>query len=483
MKILLINPQRMLKNPKNQYTSIPIGLISLASFLQINGYETEVLDTIGEDLKNYEPHNEVYRCGMSNHKVCSVVENYKPDVVGISCSFTPRFPNVVQIARLVKQFNPNIPVVVGGMHATVCAEDVLKEPSIDFVIMGEAEVPFLNLLEKLKTPPIKGEDLHAVSFRVPEGIWVSKERTLIDNLDSLPIPAYDLIPMEKYFRSGVKRDSLTEEKRQSSVVTSRGCPFQCSFCSSQSMWGNVCRQRSPMHILSEIEMLLNSYGVKEIAFEDDNLTLNKDRISQLCREIIHRNLKFKWTTPNGIHIANLDLPLIRLMKSSGCKRLNFGIESGDEHILNDVMNKKISLSKIKEVVKMCSDEGIVTLGYFVLGMPGETEQSLIRTIEFAKSLSLHEIGLFVATPFPQTTLEKMCKEGGYLKKDYREIKAEDDIENQIFFETPMLPTEKLIFYKNVFLKEFYKKKVFERPFYYTKRAFKNPRIVRKLWQG
>jgi len=482
MKILLINPQRMLKNPKNQYTSIPIGIISLASFLQINGYETRVLDTVGEDLKHFEPYNGVYRCGLPNHKVCQELENFKPDIVGIAASFTPRFPNVVQIARLVKDFNKTIPVIVGGMHATVCPDEVLKELSIDFVIMGEAEIPLITLIEKLRNHNIKGEELHAISFRTPEGIWVSKERTLIDNLDAMPTPAFDLIPMEKYFRSGIKRDSLTEERRQVSVITSRGCPFQCTFCSSQSMWGNLCRQRSPMHILTEIEMLINSYGVKEIAFEDDNLTLNKDRIHELCREIIHRNLKFKWTTPNGIHIANLDLPLIRLMKSSGCRRLNFGIESGDPHILNDVMNKKISLDKVKEVVKMCSDEGITTLGYFVIGMPGETEESLKRTIDFATSLPLNEIGVFMATPFPKTELEKMCIDNNYLKKNYLEIKAEDDIENQIFFETPMLSTEKLLHYKNLFFKEFYQKKIFEKPFYYANRAFKNPRIVRRLWQ-
>ena len=480
MKILLINPQRMLKNPKNQYTSIPIGLISLASFLQINGYETEVLDTIGEDLKNYEPFNGVYRVGLSNHKVIKCIEASKPDVVGISCAFTPRFPNVVQISRLVKQFNPNIPVIVGGMHATVCADKVLQEPSIDFVVMGEAEFPVMNLLEKLKTNTLKGEELKGISFRTPEGIFINKERVLLDNLDVLPIPAYDLIPMEKYFRSGVRRDALTEEVRQTSVITSRGCPFQCTFCSSQSMWGNVCRQRSPMHILAEIEMLLNSYGVKEIAFEDDNLSLNKDRIHQLCREIIHRNLKFKWTTPNGIHIANLDKSLLRLMKSSGCRRLNFGIESGDEHILNDVMNKKISLDKVREVVKIAQDEGIVTLGYFVIGMPGETKESLQRTIEFAKSLALHEIGVFVATPFPQTQLERECRDKGYLKKDFTDIIAEDDIENQIFFETPMLPTETLLYYKSIFLKEFYKKKIFEKPFYYIKRALKNPKLLWKI---
>ena len=230
-------------------------------------------------------------------------------------------------------------------------------------------------------------------------------------------------------------------------------------------------------------MLIMNYGIKEFSFEDDNLTLNKDRIVQLCREIIHRNIHIKWNTPNGVHISTLDLPLIRLMKSSGCRRLNFGIESGDENILK-IMNKQISLDKVREVLKMCRDEGIVTLGYFVLGMPGETPESICKTIDFAKSLPLDEIGLFIATPFPATQLEKECKEKGYLKKEYTEISAEDDIENQIFFETPELPVEKLISYKNLFLKEFYKKKVFERPFYYLKRISKDLKLIRRfLWLG
>lgn len=476
MKILLINPQRMLKNPKNQYTSIPIGLISLASFLQFNGYHTEILDTIGEDLKHFEKIGEVYRVGLNSNKVCQYIKDYNPDVVGISCSFTPRFPNVKEISTIVKALNPNTPVIVGGMHATVCAEEALKEPTIDYVVMGEAEYPFVNLLLNLGKE-ITPENTKAISYKTKDGLYISKDRALLDNLDTLPMPAYDLIPLEKYFK--VKRDSLTEEKRHVSMITSRGCPFQCTFCSSASLWGNVCRQRSSMHILIEIEMLLNNYGVKEIAFEDDNLTLNKDRIHELCREIIHRNLKFKWTTPNGVHIANLDIDLIRLMKSSGCRRLNFGIESGDEEILK-IMNKNISLEKVKEVIKMCQDEGITTLGYFVLGIPGETPTSLERTMAFAKKLPLNEIGLFIATPFPHTQLEKECREKGYLKREYTEIKAEDDIENQIFFETPMLPTEKLIYYKDLFFKEFYKTKVFEKPFYYLKRVCKNPGLIRRL---
>lgn len=478
MKVLLINPQRNLKNPHTQFASPPVGLAGLASYLQLNGYETELVDMVGEDLRNYELlDNGIYRCGMGNNKLIKIVENFKPDVVGISCSFTPRLNNVLEIARRIKQYNRNIITIVGGMHATTSPETLLSKQTIDYVIMGEGEIPLFILLEKLRVKE-SPTDIKGISFRQNGKIMISRDRALLDVLETLPMPAYELLPMEKYFRY-TKRDNLMVDRRHTSVITSRGCPFNCSFCSSAIFWGQLWRARHFMHVLTELELLVENYKVREIAFEDDNMSLDKPRMMAMCGEMIHRNLNLRWSTPNGIHIATLDLELIRIMKKSGCVRLNFGIESGDEAILANAMNKKIDLAKTKEVIRMCHEEGIITLGYFILGMPGETPQSLEKTIAYAKSLALDEIGLFIATPFPKTVLEASARTNGYLKKEYTGILAEDDIESRVFIETPMLSTEKLLYYKQLFIKEFYKKKIRQNPLYYCKRVLRSPKL---LWK-
>jgi len=477
-KVLLVNPPRNLRNPNNSFTSIPTGIAGLASFLSINGFAVDIFDMIGEDPRRSEKKaNGVYRVGTSGDRLVEKLIKFKPTLVGISCSFTPRFSNVKDVADIVKIWNPECKVVVGGMHATVAVEQVLETESIDYVIMGEAEIPMSELLMKLHKKETDFDKVRALSYRGR----ISTERVLIDDLNALPLPAYEMLPMDNYFNL-TKRDSLTTEKRAVSVITSRGCPMQCTFCSSFQLWHNKWRPRSVAHIMAELDFLKRMYDVKEISFEDDNLSLDPARLNQLCGEMIHRNLGVKWNTPNGIAINGLTPDLLKVMKQSGCTRLNFGIESGDEHILNDVMKKQLNLDKIRTVVGQAHDIGLITLGYFVIGMPGETDDSINRSIDFAKSLKLDEIGVFIATPFPKTGLEQMCKDNNLLKKSYLEIEAEDDIENHVFFETPEMPAEKLNKHKDSFFKEFYKHKLLEQPFYYVSRLIHNPKLLRRLWQ-
>jgi anaerobic magnesium-protoporphyrin IX monomethyl ester cyclase len=481
--ILLITPQRNLRRPGYQYLSMPMGLAQIASMLQIQGYVVEILDTPIEGYNNWERQpNGVYKCGLSNDEVKKRVLEFKPDVIGISNHFTARSGNVASMARAIKEVT-KVPIVVGGMHATVCTEQVLQESAIDFVILGEAEVPFLNLINKIKNNETDFDKLQAIAFKRDGQTFISSERVLIDNLNSLPLPAYEILPMDKYFRINPGRDGMTSERRYASIITSRGCPHLCTFCSSKNIWSNKWRFRDPNNILAEIELLTRAHDIKEISFEDDNLTLDTARIDFLCREIIHRNLRFKWNTPNGVSVLHLNRNTIQLMKSSGCTRLNFGIESGDPHVLNDIMNKNVPLDKIKEVVNIAHEEGLVTTGYFVIGMPGETVESMQRSLNFAKSLPLDEIGLNIAVPYPMTAVEKTAKEQGYLKIDASQIEAEDDIGQMVFMETPLLSAKDLLDFKKYFFMDFYKDRIKRNPLHYAKRAIKDPRLIRRfIWK-
>ena len=477
-RVLLINPPRSLMNYKIQFISPPLGLAYIAAMLERENIEVSILDTIAEGFYNIEiVENDIYKCGLSWKEIEQRIREYKPDIIGVSCMFTARFANTLEITKIAKRVNKNIKTVLGGMHSSTCPQQVLQHDSIDFVIVGEGERSFLSLIRQLGSSANNFSKIKGLGYQNKRESIINPEKDFIEELDEIPLPARHLLPMEKYFQINTGRDSLSTEKRQTSMITSRGCPYHCTFCSTIALWGRKWRKRSVENVLQEIEQLIRKYKVKEISFEDDNLTLDRDRFEKICQGIIERRFKIKWNTPNGIAIKNLDHNLIKLMRKSGCKRLNFGIESGDKYILNKVIKKELSLNRVKQVIAWCNSEGIVTLGYFVLGMPGETKESMRRTIDFAKELSLDEIGVFIATPFPGTELYRQCVEKKYLRRNYTDILTEDGIENEILFETPFLSTQDLLKYKSIFYSEFYKIRFLRNPFYYSLRALKRPQAV------
>jgi len=266
VKVLLINSQEV----------FPVNTASLAGFLLINGFETEIL---------------------VDDKVDDYLDEYKPDIVGINYT-SEKDLNIIKTVK-----NHNILVVVYGMYATMNAEQLMKEP-IDFVIMGEPEIPMINLLNKIKKNDRNPADLKAITYRTPDSLFISPDRILVDALDGLPPPAYELLPMEKY-------------KRKVSMITSRGCPHKCPNCKIVNMWGDVWRVKNVPFVLSEIGILLDVYKIKEIHFADECLTFDVPRIHSLCREIVHRNLQFKWTT--GFQFQKPDLQTLRLMEQAGFK--------------------------------------------------------------------------------------------------------------------------------------------------------------------
>ncbi len=486
-KILLINPPRNLRNPQKQFISPHVGLAYIASFLRQHNYGVEIIDAVIEDFENIEEVEKgLYKCGLSWVDLKKRIKEYNPDIVGISCVFTPRFGNVVKISQIAKEVNKEIKVVVGGMHVSCCPENVLSRESIDFVVIGEGELTFLMLIKALESNKGDLSTLDGIAFRNSKGeVIINPRRDLIEDLDSLPFPAWDLLPIEKYFSIG--RDALTKEKKHISFITSRGCPYECTFCSSAGFWMRRWRKRSANNVLDELEYLVKEYDIKEVCFEDDNLSLDPKRLEDICLGIIERNLDIRWNTPNGISVKMLSPQLIKLMKKSGCKRLNFGIESGDEHILHNVIKKDFRLDKFKEIITSCRKEGIVTSGYFVIGMPGETKESIERSLDFAKSLDLNEVAVFIATPFPGTELYDICKEKKYLKYEYDQITAEDEIESKIFFETPLISGNELRKAQSRFYSEFYKAQALRRPVYYLKRMLKDPglilRYIKEVFNG
>ena len=318
---------------------------------------------------------------------------------------------------MVKGVDTSIVTITGGAHPSALPAETLKDENVDFVIIGEGEDTVLKLVESLSNQ-LPFEEIDGTAFRKDGQIVINPEVGFIRNLDELPFPAWDLLQMKEYAKLRVGHGPFILRTPFFSVITSRGCPGKCIFCSIHSIYGYQWRARSAKNVVDEIDILKKVYGINQVDFEDDNLLLDKKRMEALCDEILERKLDISWGTPNGVAINHIDHNLLIKMKRAGCFSLSFGIESGNEHIRNNIIRKPISVKHAQEVVKWCKELNIWTHGFFIFGFPGENEKTFRETINFAKWLDLDSSSFFIATPYPGTELLTLCEEKGYLGKDF-----------------------------------------------------------------
>lgn len=395
MKVLLIQPSTFRKNygeyaeagGKNQ----PLGICYLAAILEKNNIPTKILDA---DTLN-----------LTLEETFRHIDKYMPLIIGIS-TLTTTFPYVKILAKEIKKKYPSIFIVVGGAHITAMPEQSIKNKCFDFGVIGEGEYTFLKLVQTLLDKK-SYKNIEGIIYKKDRKIIKTKPRKLIEDLDELPFPTYHLLPSIKLYRPQIHSMKATPI---ASIITSRGCPFQCIYC-DKSVFGSKYRVRSPKNVVDEIEYLINKFGVKEIIFCDDNFTLIKKRVSDICDEILKRKLKIYWSC--SVRADNVDKKLLEKMKSSGCWLIALGIESGNQKIL-EISKKNISLDIIKKVVKWSNEFKIKVRGYFMLGLPGETKESIEDTINFAKSLKLNTAEFTICTPFPNTPLYNNISKYGKL---------------------------------------------------------------------
>lgn len=414
MKILLINPP--FHSSFVNHVSIPLGLGYLGSFLEKNGHNVKIMDgSLGkiEKVDNGFWHGKPYR------EIEEFIRQENSDIIGIGCFFSPRFPYVIEIAKLAKKINSKTLTIIGGIHPTMLPKEALENKEIDFVVIGEGEHSFLQLVEKLRKNENNFESVDGIAFRKNGEIIVTPKTYFIKNLDDLPFPAFHLLPLEEYFKfKQMKRWS--SEGRCFPIISSRSCPYRCHFCSMYKIHGKKWRARSAENVVNEIEYLVNTYQAEMISFEDDNLTLSKNRMIEICRKIKNRHIKIKWITPNGIAIKTLDEEVLAAMQDAGCIEVNLAIESGDETIRNERMRKKLTLDKIIEVVNVCKKLRLKANAYFIIGYPGDNNETINKTIELVKKLSFFNIVVSYATPFPGTELYEECLENNYIEDDFIE---------------------------------------------------------------
>ena len=318
--------------PNDYWTFIPLNLLYLANYLKTRGVESRIYD-FGRHLHDKPitiAEQDRVRFGVSDDKIIDVIRKEKPKIVGIGCMFSRHYIDVLYLARLIKKINSDIVVVVGGNHATSYVELVLKDPSIDYVVFGEGEITFYELCQSLINNKKNFNEIHGLAFRDKNNnISISENRELIQDLDSLPVLDYSFIEMDKYLEDS-KISPFFIRYPAFDVISSRGCPGKCVFCTVKNVWGRTWRGRGAKHFVDELEHLKREYGVGEFNIVDDTASLDQKRWLDICNEIIDRKLDIKWTTPNGIAHWTLNEPILKKMKDAGCYRVTFGIESGNQ---------------------------------------------------------------------------------------------------------------------------------------------------------
>ena len=380
-KVALINPSQFTKYPQP-----PMGLAQIGSVLEGKGYQVTIVDANALQLKPQDV-------------VPYVVD---ADVVGLT-AMTPTINTAQATARHLKKAYPDLPIVLGGAHASLLPEETLATaPKIDIIVRGEGEETFSELLPAVGNKQPLSE-IPGISYRKDGEVASNQARSKNVDLDSLPFLAYHLLPWHSYKPHPPHGRALPF----SAIITSRGCPYRCSYC-SKPIFGNKFRGQSPERVVEEVAYHKKRFDIKEFAFYDDVFTLDKRRAHAIADEIIKKTLKIDWTCETRVNLV--DKELLRHIKQAGCYSIAYGIESGSPEILN-TLDKGISLEQVEEAVRLSHEVGLQTIGYFMIGSPGESPETIRQTIQFAKKLKLDFAQFSVTTPFPGTKLYDLYLNG------------------------------------------------------------------------
>ena len=376
MKVALIAPPY----PLEEAPSPPLGICYVAAACEAAGAEVMIIDYI---VSQYTP-----------EKLWRQLDEFQPDVVGAT-SVTISFLAAAEILKAAKQHCPSVVTVMGGPHVSFDARNTLTQfPEIDAIIVGEGENTIMQWLPVAKDRTA-WHDIKGLAFFEDGHFIFTGAGEFIENLDALPLPSRHLLPLSKYKALGFPI----------SIITSRGCPNKCIFCLGRKMVGFKVRYRDPVQVVDEIEMILDS-GFERINIADDLFTANKKRVNVLCKEILNRNIKFGWSA--FARVDTVDEEILGIMKKAGCDAVSFGIESGNSEMLKRV-RKKITLDQARKAVQACKQVGMIAHASFMVGLPGESQQTMQDSLDFARELDI-EHGYHFLAPFPGTTVRESLDE-------------------------------------------------------------------------
>jgi anaerobic magnesium-protoporphyrin IX monomethyl ester cyclase len=403
MKILLIDPPfyRFI-GYYNRY--FPLGLASLATALQKRGHEVLIYDAdsnINPSKINFaflEDSYPLYLKALKNNnhpiwqEMSEKIRGFAPDAIGIT-TLTTFAASAFKTAQLCKQYNKDIPVIAGGPHCTIKPDEVMKIcPDIDFLVRGEGEETFPELIENLKDSKTTEvlNNIKAITYRQNGRLVHTPDREFIDDLDTLGFPARELL---------LNKASYDSED-MGLLMTTRGCPYNCSYCAT-SIWKRKVRYRSIDNVIAEIKLISSTYGTRQFTFKDDSFTVNRKRVLEFCDRLIAEKLNISWDCNTRVNLV--DEELLKKMKQAGCNSIKVGIETGSERVLK-LINKGTTCSQARHAAKLLRKAGIYWTAYFMMGLPSETEEEIYQTLQFMKELKPDFASLSVYEPFPGTDL-------------------------------------------------------------------------------
>jgi len=426
LKIILVHPY--VTSRKDTGLCEPLGLISIATYIKSifnNTISIEILDLFALGKGVSQNKDGIYINGLKDETFLkNFLNTKKPDIIGIQSNFTTYSHDSLEIAKISKSVCPNSLVLLGGAHVSMDSQKILENNFfVDLIIRGEGEITFKEIIDKkLLNQPF--ETVDGLTLRSNNQIIMTKDRELIPDINILPILERSYIDVEFYKKMNEKMLPFTKNVPAATIMTSRGCPFNCIFCSTKMMWKRKWRPLSYEKVIQEIEQLVKNYGIKEIAIMDDQFIIDKKRVIRICEYLISQKLAVSLSIPSGTSIWLVDEELLRKMKDAGFYRLSFPIESGNAKTLSFI-RKPINLGEVKQKIALANRIGYWTTGNFIIGFPYETHEEIEETIQYACNSGLDYAIFFIAKPYAGAELTDIfIKEG--LMKDFVQL---SDIEH------------------------------------------------------
>ena len=422
--MLLLNPpQSYPRHLADEYQSyFPVGIASLGASVEQLGAQVRLIDCLA--CPETRSDGNLIWFGTDPAELGAEIAGFKPHIVGIANPFSMFVSDAIVVADLVKSIDQKIKVIVGGIEASIAPNNrrlLERSPSIDVLVKGEGELTLCDLIARFAVATREFEglpDVLGILFRDSSGAVVENAaRPWIAPLDSLPMPAYHLLDLDRMYANPHygKFRLRARGTRCLPIHTSRGCPYSCSFCSVHSQVGKLFRRQSPARVVQHIEHVKATYGVTHVHFEDDNLTLNPTHTVQLFNAI--QPLGITFDTPNGIRADTITPEVAQLFRAAGARSVTIAVESGVQHVLDTIVRKALDLDDVRRAAEALDDAGVPCLAFFIIGFPGESEQEVRGTLQFAKTLTEDYATanlLFVANPLPATPLHHECEKNGYL---------------------------------------------------------------------
>lgn len=462
LRVLLINPPMILPTGTTPTSSPPLGLAYIAGVLE-KRFDVSMIDCMVEGINKKAYYSKgLERWGVDMDELNLRITRWEPDVVGISCRYSSQENIIYDIAKVYKRYakirSRNIAIVVGGAHASAVPWRIMENENINFVVIGEGEVPMFQLCRSLQIGS-DTNDIEGIAYRDHTGkILVNPRSSYIDQPDQIPFPARHLLMMDKY--KSVPLYFQPRTSNHTNMLLSRGCNSHCTFCTVPFCFGNKFRPRSPANVLKEIKQLVQRNNIQEIYFEDDNFFHDLDIAEQICGGIVAMGLNILWSAQSGLVGWGYSNSLIQLMKKSGCYHITLNIESGCDRVMGEEINGPNEINILLNMIQALKNAEIDVMTNFRIGFPGETREEIMRTFGFINAFRLENFNVHLVQPYPGTPMWEHCDKENYFA---HEISPGSYLLDEYLIHTQHFGREELLKIYEAGMKSVWKKQVTSHP--------------------